>query len=168
METKTSEGGSPAQCLQANEGKSARKGTTLDNINVFEGRIISFNREKRKIAIKGGDILAWTPNQDPALSRFKAGDNVRIEYDGERLIAIVLIEAAPPKDVKDVNNVNKNEHLDVYVDCYKECCETVRVLVLQPDQTFDEDEFNRVMDIAVGRAKKDAQALIDAVAGVGS
>ena len=56
----------------------------------------------------------------------------------------------------------RNEKIIAYQTCYKEACETVRALVLQPDAVLDEAEFNRLMDIAVTRAKKDGKALCDA------
>jgi hypothetical protein len=56
----------------------------------------------------------------------------------------------------------RNEKIIAYQTCYKEACETIRALVLQPDAVLDEVEFNRLMDIAVARAKKDGKDLCDA------
>jgi hypothetical protein len=56
----------------------------------------------------------------------------------------------------------RNEKLIVYQCTYKEACETVRALILQPDSVMDETEFNRVMDIALARALKDGAEIIRA------
>jgi len=56
----------------------------------------------------------------------------------------------------------RNEKIIAYQTCYKEACETIRALVLQPDAVLNEAEFNRLMDIAITRAKKDGKELCDA------
>jgi hypothetical protein len=50
----------------------------------------------------------------------------------------------------------------VYLCAYKEACETVRALILQPDAVLNEEEFDRVMDIALKRALKDGAELCKA------
>lgn len=56
----------------------------------------------------------------------------------------------------------RNEKPMIYLCAYKEACETVRALILQPDAVLDETEFDRVMDIALKRALKDGAELCKA------
>ena len=65
-----------------------------------------------------------------------------------------------PPPVKEY--VSLRDRLIVRQTTYKECCDTVRCLMLVPEGTFDEEEFNRIMDIALARSLKDAKALIEA------
>ena len=69
-------------------------------------------------------------------------------------------ELAKPIPVKEY--VSLRERLIIHQTTYKECCATVRELIMLPNECLSEDEFNRVMDIALERAKKDAKALVEA------
>jgi len=55
----------------------------------------------------------------------------------------------------------------VFEVAYKECAETARHLVIQPDVVFDGAEYNRVMDLVRDRSIVDAKALITARKEVG-
>ena len=69
-------------------------------------------------------------------------------------------ELAKPMPVKEY--VSLRDRIFIHQTIYKECCATVRELIMLPNECLSEDEFNRVMDIALERAKKDAKALVEA------
>lgn len=121
----------------------------------------------------------------------KIGDIIRVKYDErgflieaelvskgvelpEKKPTVSILEAALEGQSPDVGKkpapikeyVSLRERLIVYQTCHKESCETARCLMLIPDGAFDEEEYNRLMDIAVERAKKDAKALIEAAGDV--
>ena len=125
-------------------------------------------------------------------SECKVGDTVSIKYDERGyLLELEVIEKGKPviteQDKKQIEQsmekhkealsqivptekkpepikeyVSLERRISMHQTTYKECCATVRELIMLPNECLSEDEFNRVMDIALERAKKDAKALVEA------
>ena len=129
------------------------------------GRIISTDVQKRQIVITDKDSILHPYNVpeslDIILQKQRAGWYVKITSEGDLVKRIEF--AQKPADWKgNTYQKPRNENLIVHQTTYKECCDTVRCLMLCPDGTFDEAEFNRLQDIALARSIKDAKALIEA------
>jgi hypothetical protein len=95
-------------------------------------------------------------------------DKKQIEQNMEQHKKALTQVAEPEKKPEPIKEyISLERRISMHQTTYKECCETARCLMLIPDGAFDVEEYNRLMDIAVTRAKKDAQALLDAAAGDG-
>jgi len=137
-------------------------------MNELIGKIAVIELPKRHLVVMDKDSIlhpyTCVEPLDVVLQKQKVGYFVKVTVDGD---LCKKIEYAPrpadwPFKVAGKPFVPRNEHLIVHQTTYKECCDTVRCLMLVPEGTFDEEEFNRIMDIALARSLKDAKALIEA------
>jgi len=133
------------------------------------GRIAGANLEKKQIVLSDKDgilkMYSYPDVLDVVAQKQKQGWYVKLTLDDAALIKKIEYAAKPewagPSSTKG-NIKPRNEGLIVHQTTYKECCETARCLMLIPDGVFDEEEYNRLMDIALHRSIRDAKALIEA------
>ena len=150
------------------------------NLIIISGKSIAVPVDKKHIIVNTGA---------------KTGDIIRVKYDErgylleaevvskgpeelkpkepEKKPTVSILEAAiqgqapdtkkQPEPIKEY--VSLERRVSLHQTTYKECCETARCLMLIPDGAFDETEYNRLLDVALARSIKDAQALIDAAGG---
>jgi hypothetical protein len=144
-------------------------------IKTVEGQIVGIDYDKRLVRVKdiAGEttLIIWPASRDEPFKKQKEWWFVRITgeiVDHTFVPADVAYWKKPDNWPKPAGGSGgwkgqpRNEKPIIYQVCFKEACETVRALVLQPDKVLDEKEFNRLMDMALERAKKDAKALIEA------
>jgi hypothetical protein len=148
-----------------------------EGLKQIEGQITSINHEKRGVAIKdkAGDTHPFYWSENVKMVNHK-GDELKQWW----FIKVIAEKAKDdtwwitsqayfqrPDDWPSTGGrkptgqyQQRNEGLIVHQTTYKECCETARCLMLIPDGAFDEEEYNRLMDVALERSIKDAKALI--------
>jgi hypothetical protein len=152
---------------------------TGDQFKTFEAALDNLSLEGKKATATDKDGIIYSmlwksPYIDEKMRKMQEGyyRQFTCEVQGDYLLLTNLKYLESPDWVKAKyakksgfgggGGKPRNEKLIVYQTVYKECCETVRALVLLPDSNLDEAEYNRLMDIAMTRTKKDAQALIEA------
>jgi hypothetical protein len=160
--------------------------TKLQKVNEFTGKLEDLYPT---LIIVGGKNIAIPIDKRPIVTNLNPGigDIVHIRYDDRGyLLDIEIVEKGKPGEqpkpklpeekkpgaiqgtevprqpVPVKEYVSLRERLFVHQTTYKENCETVREMMVIPDEVLDEKEFNRIMDIALTRAKADAKALIEA------
>jgi hypothetical protein len=148
-----------------------------EDLKLCEGQITSINHEKRGVAIKdkAGDThpFYWSENMKMTNNKgepLKQWWFIKVIAERKKDDTWWITSHDYFKRPDDWPSTGgrkpeyqpRNEGLIVHQTTYKECCETARCLMLIPDGVFDEDEYNRLMDIALHRSLKDAKALIEA------
>jgi len=120
------------------------------NTDAKVGDIIHIKYDERGYLLEAGLVSRGT------------GEAPKPKEPEKKPLAEVMKEkfAEKPEPVKEY--VSLRDRIFLHQTTYKECCATVRELIMLPNESLDEEEFNRVMDIALERAKKDAKALVEA------
>jgi hypothetical protein len=139
---------------------------------ILNGKCTAIDPTTRTFTMKEVDgtetPFKWTEPLDVVMRKWKAGYYLSVQYDPDtHTVKNVKYwqegkDQFPREKGRGGQYQSRNEKLIVYQTCYKECCETVREMVILPTDVLDETEFNRVMDIALERAKRDAKELIRA------
>jgi hypothetical protein len=152
-------------------------------IPTIEGQIVGIDHDKRLIRVKdiGGTthLITWPAIRDEAFKKQKEWWFVRLTgefIDHEFVPSDVAYWKKPDNWPASKGGFGgggrpyqpRNEKPIIYQVCYKEACETVRSInnkdsaaILKTDEEFS-IWFNKMMDMALERAKKDAKALIEA------
>jgi hypothetical protein len=146
----------------------------VDKKHVFEntdakiGDIIRVKYDERGFLMEAELVSKGmgVPEKKPTVSILEAALEGQSPDVGKKPVVAQSQPTEPKKPEPVKEYVSLRERLIVYQTCHKESCETARCLMLIPDGAFDEEEYNRLMDIAVERAKKDAKALIEAAGDV--
>jgi len=150
------------------------------NLIIVGGKNIAVPVDKQHLVknmdAKVGDIIRITYDERGYLlsAELKEKGKVKVITEQDKKVieeamekhkeALTQVAGSPEKKPEPVKEyVSLRERLIVHQTTYKECCATVRELILCPNESLDEDEFNRITDLALKRAKADAKALLEAV-----
>lgn len=145
-------------------------------LKTIEGQITTLDIPAHKVWLKDREgnthYFIWGPALHDKMSGLKQWWFVRLTGEYEKDVDLWRLTAQDyfkrPDDWPFKKPVGKgtwqprNENLIVFQCTYKECCETMRVLAVKFRESFDDGEFQRMMDIARDRAIADAKALIAA------
>lgn len=172
----TQQGNTSEKCTSPE--KPAAAANTGTGLKTVEGQIVAIDHQAHKITVKdragASHTFIWPPQFNDVMGKLKqwwftkiTGEQEKDFPDLWRMTAQDFFKRPDDWPASQHHGGGRpfqprNEKPIVYQVCYKEACETMRAVMLVPDHSVDEVEYNRLMDIALARAKKDAEDLCKA------